>query len=93
MRFETEMMRKRLNEAGLIGKRPVWYIWRIGSWAFVCGMCGRPSYYPQNVRTVIDGHRQVYIGYRYCPYCRTEIKAIRVCGPRKTGGAKDAGSE
>ncbi len=80
MRNETEMLQKRLQRVGVIGEAPVWYRGRRpGSWAFVCGVCGEISYYPQNTRTTSPEYQQrVVMGYRYCPYCRTEIEKIAI---------------
>ena len=34
-------------------------------------------YYPQNTHAK-EENRRVVMGYRYCPYCRTEMKGIAI---------------
>lgn len=65
-------------ELGEYAGRAIWIRGqRPGSWAFVCNLCGEISYFPQNTRVKDpDGAPRVVMGYRYCPYCRTEMKGI-----------------
>ena len=78
MRNEQEVLRHKVIRKGLNPETPVWYRGkRSGSWAFVCGVCGEVCYYPQNTHAK-EENRRVVMGYRYCPYCRTEMKGIAI---------------
>ena len=78
MRNETEVLRRRVIQEGIEAGRPIWIRGRrTGSWAFVCNVCGEISYFPQNTRTKRpEVDPKVVMGYRYCPYCRTEMEGI-----------------